>query len=49
MFEIVRGKKLLSHQSTKTTEIYPHVSRESFSKIISPQDILNKNKKNDDN
>ena len=31
-------QKLLGHSSTKTTEIYTHVSKKSIEKIISPLD-----------
>ncbi|MBU2020478.1 MAG: site-specific integrase [Bacteroidetes bacterium] len=34
-------QELLGHRSSKTTEIYTHVSTESFSKIPSPFDRLN--------
>lgn len=34
-------QELLGHKSSKTTEIYTHVSQKSLSKIISPLDKLN--------
>ncbi|MFN8238805.1 MAG: site-specific tyrosine recombinase/integron integrase [Chitinophagales bacterium] len=34
-------QELLGHKSSKTTEIYTHVSRQSLSKIISPLDRIN--------
>ena len=32
---------LLGHKSSKTTEIYTHVSQRSINKIVSPLDKLN--------
>jgi site-specific recombinase XerD len=34
-------QEMLGHESTKTTEIYTHVSKKQISKIISPADFLN--------
>jgi integrase/recombinase XerD len=43
-------QNLLGHESTKTTEIYTHVTRKSLNRIRSPLDrILEDNKKNDNN
>jgi len=33
-------QKLLGHKSSKTTEIYTHISKSSIGKIISPLDRL---------
>jgi len=35
-------QELLGHKSSKTTEIYTHVSNKSLSSITSPLDNLNK-------
>lgn len=37
-------QELLGHSSSKTTEIYTHVSRKSISKVYSPLSIINFNK-----
>lgn len=37
-------QKLLGHKSSKTTEIYTHVSKQSLNKIISPLDRMDDNK-----
>lgn len=43
-------QNLLGHESTKTTEIYTHVSKKSLNKIKSPLDrILEDNNKDDNN
>ena len=36
----IRLKEILGHSSSKTTEIYTHVSTKSLQKIISPFDTL---------
>ncbi|MGE5606223.1 MAG: tyrosine-type recombinase/integrase, partial [Bacteroidota bacterium] len=33
-------QELLGHQSSKTTEIYTHVNKQSLGKIISPLDTM---------
>ena len=33
-------QNLLGHKSSKTTEIYTHVSKKSIGKIVSPLDTL---------
>ena len=40
-------QELLGHKSSKTTEIYTHVSNKDLSKIKSPLDTIRKEVKND--
>jgi integrase/recombinase XerD len=40
-------QELLGHKSSKTTEIYTHVSNKDIGKIRSPLDIIFKEVKND--
>ena len=37
-------EEISGHKSSKTTEIYTHVSRENLGKIVSPNDTINLNK-----
>ena len=37
-------QEILEHKSSKTTEIYTHVSRKNLEKIVSPIDTINLNK-----
>jgi len=37
-------EEILGHKSSKTTEIYTHVSRKNLGKIDSPIDTINLNK-----